>query len=109
VFGLSLVLMEVFFWNYNKIPFTCSYLPGKAKMHYFWLVYFLGFTGFGTLLTYLSFRLLKNPVNYLYFGGVVLVFLSGTKLFVRRSFAKKIKLKYEENPEPVVISLTAQE
>jgi hypothetical protein len=108
VFGLSLILIEIFFWNYNKIPFTCSYLPGKAKMHYFWVVYFLGFLSFGTGLSHLAFNLLKNPVNYLYFSGVGIVFLSGMKLYTRRLSPNKIELKYEENPEPAVISLTVQ-
>ncbi len=40
---LSLIVMEVFFRKFAKIPFTCSYLPGGAQRVLFWPLYMLGF------------------------------------------------------------------
>jgi hypothetical protein len=40
---LSLVLMELLFIRFEKIPFTCSYLPGDASRVFLWPLYGLGF------------------------------------------------------------------
>jgi hypothetical protein len=35
--GLGLVMVELCLYTFPKIPFTCSYLPGKAQIHFvFW-------------------------------------------------------------------------
>jgi hypothetical protein len=44
LFLLSLALVDVFLFRFRKIPFTCSYLPGKSHFH----MMFLG--GMGLLL-----------------------------------------------------------
>ncbi|HSB16810.1 MAG TPA: hypothetical protein VLE22_20330 [Bryobacteraceae bacterium] len=33
---LSVLLIELLLWNFEKIPITCSYLPGKANVKGFW-------------------------------------------------------------------------
>lgn len=30
---LGMILADVFMWSFRKIPFTCSYLPGKSQAH----------------------------------------------------------------------------
>ena len=30
-----MLLMEILFFSYAKIPFACTYVPGKAKLHLF--------------------------------------------------------------------------
>jgi hypothetical protein len=38
MFGLGILLVEVCLYSFPKIPFTCSYLPGKAGIHFaFWV------------------------------------------------------------------------
>jgi len=35
--GLGILLVELCLYTFPKIPFTCSYLPGKAQIHFvFW-------------------------------------------------------------------------
>jgi hypothetical protein len=35
---LGILLVELCLYTFPKIPFTCSYLPGKAQIHiYFWV------------------------------------------------------------------------
>jgi len=45
LYGLtaSVLLMEVLFLRYPKVPFTCTFVPGKAKVHVYWLPYVIGF------------------------------------------------------------------
>ena len=38
---LGAILVEVCLHDFHKIPFTCSYLPGKANVYYLFFVYAL--------------------------------------------------------------------
>ena len=38
------LLIEVLFWTFNKVPFTCSYFPGKVNLALLSAVYLYGFT-----------------------------------------------------------------
>jgi len=40
---LSLILMELLFMRFEKIPFTCSYLPGDSSRVFLWPLYGLSF------------------------------------------------------------------
>jgi hypothetical protein len=38
MFWLGILLVEICLYSFSKIPFTCSYLPGKAGIHFaFWV------------------------------------------------------------------------
>ena len=45
-FGLAIaaLLTELFFFNFNKVPFTCSYLPAKSHLAFLAAAYLYGFT-----------------------------------------------------------------
>ncbi len=46
MFCLGILMVEVCLYTFNKIPFTCSYLPGKGSIHFaFWAgaLFFLRF------------------------------------------------------------------
>jgi hypothetical protein len=107
LFGLtaSLILVEVLFFRQLKIPFACSYLPGKAKVHIYWLVYVLGFLVFVSGLSTLERSFFSNPASFYYFYGIMgIIFLSsqaGNEFFLYR----KRPILYEEQPEPVMIGL----
>jgi hypothetical protein len=77
-FGLatSLLLLEGLFWHYQKIPFTCTFVPGKAKVHVFWLPYVFGFLIYVSFLSSLERFLLFNPryfLNYFLACGALFV------------------------------------
>lgn len=60
---LSLTLVDVFLFRFRKIPFTCSYLPGKSHFH----MMFLG--GMGLLLvsswfTDYELEAMKRPLTF---------------------------------------------
>ena len=41
---LSLILVELLLLNFRKIPFTCSYQPGKANITVLGVFYWFAFT-----------------------------------------------------------------
>ena len=40
------LLVEVLFWNFDKVPFTCSYFPGTTSLALLLALYVYGITGY---------------------------------------------------------------
>jgi hypothetical protein len=38
------LLIEALFWTFGKVPFTCSYFPGKANLAFLAVAYLYGLT-----------------------------------------------------------------
>ena len=58
---LSWVLVEAALLRFDKIPFTCSYLPGKANLPYSAGLYFAAFATYSTLMASVGYRALTKP------------------------------------------------
>jgi len=102
IFGL--LCFECVFYSWEKLPFTCSHLPGKFPI---WIRALQLFGLFGLL----------TPVNAILLGCLyslpvfvtLLILLLVTWTLVHRNRVRaheEIRLKYEESPEPAVVSLS---
>jgi len=40
------LLVELLFWNFDKVPFTCSYYPGRKSLALLLILYLYGITGY---------------------------------------------------------------
>ncbi|HUQ94113.1 MAG TPA: hypothetical protein VM120_20700, partial [Bryobacteraceae bacterium] len=40
---LSVILVEVMLWEWQKVPFVCSYLPGKKNVSVLFVAYWMAF------------------------------------------------------------------
>jgi hypothetical protein len=38
------LLIELMFWTFDKVPFTCSYFPGRTNLSILFVFYLYGFT-----------------------------------------------------------------
>jgi hypothetical protein len=106
-FGLaaSFLLLEGLFWHYQKIPFTCTFVPGKARVHVFWLPYVFGFLTYVSFLSSVERFLLFNPhyfLDYFFTCGVLIV---GSWLYQNLYFYRRQPIIYHEEPEPVMVTL----
>ena len=97
--------MEVLFQSYHKIPFACSYLPGKEKLQLYWIIYLFVFIVYISFMSLLELNLLRNSSNFLVFYGACLVIYSLFRLYQSLFFYKKKKILYEEQPEPVLVGM----
>jgi hypothetical protein len=63
-FGLTLavLLMEIMFVGFRKVPFTCSYFPGKINLVFLAVIYVLGFTMYSGTMVSLELWLAGRPV-----------------------------------------------
>jgi hypothetical protein len=101
IFGL--LCYEWAFGSWEKLPFTCSHLPGKTPM---WILAlkFLGLLGLLPIVSGILLLSLYNAVAYV----IVLALLIGAWLQIRvtrRGGRGETRLKYEEAPDPEIHGL----
>ena len=58
---IALLLIEVLIMEFRKIPFTCSYPPGKANVSILWVGYWVAFLVYAFAITQLTRCLLDDP------------------------------------------------
>ena len=103
--GISVLLIEVFFTRYHKIPFACSYMPGKEKFHIYLGLYIIGFVLYYFITTSVAMILLQTPLYLAVFWIGILVFISGIRIFQNHFFYPRTQIIYEEEIEPVMVTL----
>jgi hypothetical protein len=101
VLGLvGAVLAEAALTGPVKIPFTCSYLPGKSNVHVtFWMCVLLVLTIVAKAAE-LEMRAVGRP---LWFGGIVAA-LAALLMILQRS-KEPMELRFEEEPADAVVQL----
>jgi hypothetical protein len=102
---LGMILVEFCLQAFQKIPFTCSYLPGKGNLH-------LVFWGFALILlplinaaAQLELRALKDAIGY---GGLVAVLsltLGCARLITRMRALRLSHMQFEEADAPAILAL----
>ena len=60
---IAVILLQVVLFNFRKVPFTCSYYPGKKNMAILAGVYLYGFTTYSSTMVALERWLLVSPVR----------------------------------------------
>ena len=106
VLGLfAILLVDIALWGFRKIPFTCSYLPGKSQVH----MVFLGAVGLLWLLAQ-SVVFEQQALQKRGVMAAMLVLLGVAAIAVRlhvRALARSDErdLQFEEEPAPAVLEL----
>jgi hypothetical protein len=109
-FGLviSFLLMEVLFFKYRKIAFTCSYLPGQEKLQFYWFFYLVGVFVYVVSVSWIELKLLLDPKNFIPFYGFVFLVYGCLRIYQKFILNRDISIKYEEVPVPVMQSLNQE-
>ncbi|MGH9722386.1 MAG: hypothetical protein ACRD8O_19420 [Bryobacteraceae bacterium] len=102
---LSVVLMQLLLLYFPKIPFTCSYLPGKANVTLTWFFYWTAFAMYAFVMARLERWLMQNPLRQVLFFAIAAVALRVIEWFRTRLHDETFTLTFEEQPEPAVRTL----
>jgi hypothetical protein len=103
---IGIALTEVCLSGFYKIPFTCSYLPGKSKAHmafqaFIWLIFVLAWVA------PIERRALDDPAQMarlvLVLGGLAGLAIWRTSASARS--AEATRLQFEEAPTPAILAL----
>jgi len=106
---LSLILIELLLLRFFKIPFTCSYLPGKANITLFGVIYWLGFSIYAYTMASLEAWLLQHLIAWAIFYVLLLAALAGLVSHRNGVLDEGFVLAYEDNLEPAVRALNLTE
>jgi len=103
LFGL--VLLNLLLIWFRKIPFTCSYFPGKTSMALMLGVYIAGFTIYCWGLADLVEGSLSHPARLVELYVTAILALRGLAWLERRERGITDALIYEDEPDPIVRTL----
>ncbi|MBI4472075.1 MAG: hypothetical protein HY646_05365 [Acidobacteria bacterium] len=106
-FGLvvSAWLTELLFFNFNKVPFTCSYLPAKSHLAFLAGAYLYGFTMFTSTMAGLQRWASSSPFRTALFFAGSAVMLITFSMYRRRTADQTLTIVYEDQAEPLVRQL----
>jgi hypothetical protein len=65
------LLVEILLLRLAKIPFTCTYFPGKSRIRTLWPLYVSGFINFSYTTAALELALFKSPRGLVVFSTIV--------------------------------------
>ena len=99
---MSGCLTELLLCRFRKVPFACSYVPGKANLKYLWPVYALALTAYAYWTARLELWLLAEPVRWSVACTLLAACLSICIALRRRGLASSTALTYEEEVDPAV-------
>jgi hypothetical protein len=102
---LSALLVELLLLNFDKIPFTCTYLPGKANVKGFWPVYLAAYWMYAHYMAKVEYRLLDRPASF----ALVLSAIAALTVLLRwlrlRQLGPDFRFLFEDLPDPAVRTL----
>jgi hypothetical protein len=102
---LALILLNALLVWLRKIPFTCSYLPGKTSMAALALFYCVGFFLYSWGMAALERNMIRNPLALLLYYGLAIAALFGLAWLEQRERGIYDFLIYEDRGEPAVRTL----
>ena len=106
-FGLAVaaLLTELFFFNFNKVPFTCSYLPAKSHLAFLAGAYLYGFTLYTFTMADLEIWVGQTAGRTVGFYLLVVGMLAAISAYRRHGRDRVVELVYEDDRDPVVRQL----
>lgn len=98
------ILADLSLIGVSKIPFACSYLPGKSNIQYMFWGFLILFATVAMLFARYEQRALHHPVQYAWMIGALGAVALGLWAFNRHR-AKSAVLYFEELPPEVITTL----
>jgi hypothetical protein len=104
--AVFLLLVEVFFNTYKKIPFAGEFEPGKPNIKVYWPLILGGFLEWYVLLSNIGLILLNRPNYYILFFLVIFALHWGFVFRRYREYKNEdFGFIYEEEPQELMLSL----
>jgi hypothetical protein len=102
--ALMMVLCDILLAGFEKLPFTCSYVAGRANIRLFWPAYILGFVWYMTAAVSFEVWILKEPSRIVWMLVAAAV-IEVLVLAYRRTVTAEFAFIFDDRPEPAVQTL----
>jgi hypothetical protein len=106
---LAWLLVEAQMAGLEKLPFTCSYVPGKANLKSWWTFYVIAYLAYVSFFSWLGLVLLAAPSRFAWLLLAAVAARLAIHLYRRRHLALNFHLSFDERPEPAVRTLGLSE
>jgi len=103
--AFGLLIVELALTGFAKVPFTCSYLPGKVNLKIMFGVYWGLLIIVSELVTDVEQAGLRRPASFVWLMGITLLLWLAAAGRGRGARTRIPALSFEEQPEPVLLSL----
>jgi hypothetical protein len=103
---LGMILVELCLYGFRKIPFTCSYLPGKGNLQYvFWAcaLFLLPLINTGARI---EVRMLEHPLSYGAIIAVLGIALACAQWRTGTALRSVVRMQFDEVDLPEIFSLS---
>jgi hypothetical protein len=102
--AIFLLLINIFFSNYSKIPFISRYVSGKVNYKLLWPFLMAGFIIYLYVFTSLGIFLIQKPEYYIIFYTIVMV-ISFLLKWVYYYYHQELVITYNKTLERVIVNL----
>ena len=99
------LLTEFFFFRFNKVPFTCSYLPAKSHLAFLAGAYLYGFTIYTFTVGEIARWVEVSSTRITCFFVLVAAILIGLAVYRRRTHDPTLEIVYEDEGDVLVQQL----
>jgi hypothetical protein len=103
--ALSVLLMEVIFFDFRKAPFTCAHFPGKVNLTFLAVIYVFGFTLYSRTMAALEQWLSLSVWRVLLFFALAALAMAALIRLRDRRLTLTPALIYDDAADPVVRTL----
>src|SRR5262249_39407660 len=106
---LSAVVIEIFFLNFNKVPFTCSYPRDKFRLAALAVGYFYGFVTYVASMGLLKRWTASAPGHFLVYVIVASAVLTVIGAYRRRVRDRSARVVYQDTDLTGPLSIVADD
>jgi len=93
-------LIEALFFNFRKVPFTCTYLQNKLQLGFYAIVYLFAYTTYTSLIGDLKRWVSADTQNLVRFAAISILGFGGILIYRSLTGAERSKFTYDDR-EPV--------
>ena len=97
------LLVEAQMAGMERLPFTCSYVPGKANVRSWWTIYVMAYLVYVGVLCWVDLKILEAPGRVVWFLAAAWLARVGIGQYRRRQAG--FNLTFDERPAPAVLTL----
>lgn len=102
---LGMILSELSLHRFHKIPFTCSYMPGKGNLQFVFWAFALILLPLIHAAARLEFELLDRPIALCLAVVFLTVILACARTYNRVTARDLKEIQFDEVPEPEIVGL----
>jgi hypothetical protein len=99
------LLLEAQMAGLEKLPFTCSYVPGKANVRSWWTMYVAAYLVYAAVLSWIDLKIVQEPAWIVVFLAAAWGAHAGIERYRSQQIAGGLKLEFDERPTPAVLTL----